>query len=308
MDVKFKYVIVFIIIIGFFGCDENRKDISKLSWGSGDNNSGWSSKNFEKPESSYKSDNKTVAFPKYKGYINDYAKILSAGYIQKITEILKKIEVDNGIQVAVITIETVYIYSDNYKTLREFTANILNDWNIGTKQNNGVVILISEKDEKCLIALGTKYEDSVKSKMESVIKQDMIPHLKKKEYDEGIYAGVNKIIVNLTTATGNTKNEEYNTAGWGTISNTEIADKYQYGISVEGNQIKAFELYKRLADQGDVDSMVELSEYYEDGLWVKRDHRKAINLLKQAADKGSLMAKWQIEFLNFELEFMEIEE
>ncbi|HKI89064.1 MAG TPA: tetratricopeptide repeat protein [Draconibacterium sp.] len=78
------------------------------------------------------------------------------------------------------------------------------------------------------------------------------------------------------------------------------ADKYRYGIGIDGDQYKAFELYEKLADKGDLNAMVELSDYYEQGIWVKKDTKKAMQLLKKAADAGSLAAKWQLEFLESE--------
>ncbi len=79
-----------------------------------------------------------------------------------------------------------------------------------------------------------------------------------------------------------------------------IADKYRDGVGVEANQYKAFELYKKLADKGDLNAMVQLSDYYEQGIWTKKDTKKAKQLLQQASNAGSLAAKWQLEFLENE--------
>jgi len=80
----------------------------------------------------------------------------------------------------------------------------------------------------------------------------------------------------------------------------DAADKYRYGIGVDGDQYKAFELYEKLADKGDLNAMIQLSDYYEQGVWVKKDSKKAKQLLKKAADAGSITAKWQLEFLESE--------
>jgi hypothetical protein len=76
------------------------------------------------------------------------------------------------------------------------------------------------------------------------------------------------------------------------------ADRYRYGIGVAPNQYRAFILYKKLAKKGDADALVELAEYYNQGIFVPQDKYKAKRLLKKAAQKGSLMAKWQLEFMN----------
>lgn len=78
------------------------------------------------------------------------------------------------------------------------------------------------------------------------------------------------------------------------------AEQYRYGIGIQPNQYKAFDLYKEAANKGDLDAMVELSDYYEQGIWVKKDTKKAKKLLQKAANTGSLAAKWQLEFLESE--------
>ncbi|WP_299527196.1 zinc ribbon domain-containing protein [uncultured Lutibacter sp.] len=84
------------------------------------------------------------------------------------------------------------------------------------------------------------------------------------------------------------------------VDDKNLADKYRNGVGVEPDQYKAFELYEKLANKGDLDAMVELADYYEQGIWLKKDSEKAIKLLKQAAEKGSLAAQWQLEFLESE--------
>lgn len=78
------------------------------------------------------------------------------------------------------------------------------------------------------------------------------------------------------------------------------ADKYRYGIGIAANQPKAFTLYKKAADKGNLDAMVELSGFYQDGIWVQRNLKKSMHLLKKASKAGSLSAKWQLEMLKGE--------
>jgi len=99
----------------------------------------------------------------------------------------------------------------------------------------------------------------------------------------------------LNTNENDTKREDISDS-----NDKNLADKYRNGIDVEPDQFKAFELYEKLADKGDLNAMLELSDYYEQGIWVKKDSEKAMKLLKQAADAGSIAAQWQLEFLESE--------
>ena len=98
----------------------------------------------------------------------------------------------------------------------------------------------------------------------------------------------------------NIRNEENEIVVRSDVDNKNLADKYRNGVGVEPDQYKAFELYEKLANKGNLDAMVELADYYEQGIWVKKDLNKAKNLLKKAADGGSIAAKWQLEFLESE--------
>lgn len=109
----------------------------------------------------------------------------------------------------------------------------------------------------------------------------------------------NEIINSNETKISTTKKEE-NKEILLDDNDVNSAEKYQNGIGIEPNQYKAFELYEKFAEKGDLNAMVELADYYEQGIWVKKDTKKAIALLKQAADAGSLAAKWQLEFLEGE--------
>ena len=100
--------------------------------------------------------------------------------------------------------------------------------------------------------------------------------------------------------TSSNSKEENEIAARSNVDNKNLADKYRNGVDVEPDQYKAFELYEKLANKGDLDAMVELADYYEQGIWVKKDSEKARQLLKKAADAGSIAAKWQLEFLESE--------
>jgi len=75
------------------------------------------------------------------------------------------------------------------------------------------------------------------------------------------------------------------------------SDKYLYGIDVDPDPYKAFQLYEAMAGKGDVNAMVNLYEFYSEGIWVDRDIKKARALLEKAAANGSIEAEWELEYL-----------
>lgn len=268
------------------------RETSKLIVGGGVSNS----------DSSNTANYKNDTLPKYKGYINDYANVLSSDDSEMIHMMLSELDKEMGIQAVVVTINSINDYNTRYTTIEEFATGLLNQWKIGGEKNNGVVILLSLKEQKCRIILGTGYQEAYNSVMEQIIDEKMIPTFVKNSYSEGMFDGVSEIIMEITKIDfGKIKVDNMADDTKPDVTIEEVnADQYRFGIGVTGNQHNAFELYKKAADQGDTDAMVELSEYYEQGIWVKRDHEKAIALLKKAADAGSVSAKWQLEFLKAE--------
>jgi len=265
------------------------RETSKLIVGRGVNNS----------DSSNTANYNNDTLPKYKGYINDYADVISSGDSENIQMMLSELDKEMGIQIAVVTIKSISDYGTTHNKLEEFATGLLNQWKIGGEKNNGVLIVLSLKERKSLIILGAKYEESYNLAMEQIIDEKMTPYFAKNNYSDGIFDGVSEIIMEITKI--DFDNIDFDNKGDDNKSDVTLedvsADQHRYGIGVAGNQSNAFELYKKAASEGDVNAMVELAEYYEQGIWVKRDREKSIQLLKKAAAAGSLPAKWQLEFM-----------
>ncbi len=62
------------------------------------------------------------------------------------------------------------------------------------------------------------------------------------------------------------------------VDDKNLADKYRNGVGVEPDQYKAFELYEKLANNGDLDAMVELADYYEQEYGVQPIFKAGLHL------------------------------
>src|SRR5207244_3963841 len=69
---------------------------------------------------------------------------------------------------------------------------------------------------------------------------------------------------------------------------------YQYGIETEKNEIGAFELYKKAAEKGDIDSIHQLGYCYQHGIGTEKDEIKSFELYKEAADKGHNVSTYNL--------------
>ncbi|MEM6864682.1 MAG: serine/threonine-protein kinase [Bacteroidota bacterium] len=78
-----------------------------------------------------------------------------------------------------------------------------------------------------------------------------------------------------------------------------LGDMYRFGQYVEKDSVKALELYKVAAENGDLTSQFNLGVFYKNGVFVKKDGIKAIQWLSKAAEKGHLAAQNELGILYY---------
>jgi len=129
--------------------------------------------------------------PAYKGYVNDYAGILSASAENQLNAALLQFDTSDSTQVAVLTIPTL-----DGEVLEEFSIRAVDSWGMGQKgKDNGVLLLIVQKERKVRIEVGRGLEGVLTDLLAGrIIDQVIIPYFKSGQFDKGAIAGVNAII------------------------------------------------------------------------------------------------------------------
>src|SRR5262249_38805394 len=108
---------------------------------------------------------------------------------------LAKLRDDAGVHTVVVTIRSIHGYGTGDQTVESFATNLFNGWGIGDRvRNDGVLILVSVKDRKVRIELGSGYGKSYNAQMQNVISQQMLPHFRKRNYSLGILEGTNAVV------------------------------------------------------------------------------------------------------------------
>ncbi|EXX71914.1 uncharacterized protein OCT59_019037 [Rhizophagus irregularis] len=69
-----------------------------------------------------------------------------------------------------------------------------------------------------------------------------------------------------------------------------LGEFFRQGIGTEKDEIKAFELYKAAAENGNIKSIYQLGEYYFYGIGTKKNVIKAVEMYKEAAGRGDVNA------------------
>jgi len=132
-----------------------------------------------------------LTVPAYKGYVNDYANMLSPAAEQKLERALQSFELTDSTQIAVLTIDSL-----EGDSLEDFSIRTVDQWKIGQKEkDNGVLFLIVENDRKLRIEVGRGLEGVLTDLMSGrIIDQIVTPLFKDGKFNAGVEAGLAAII------------------------------------------------------------------------------------------------------------------
>lgn len=129
--------------------------------------------------------------PPLKGYVNDYANIISPSAKAKIEAELKSFEQSDSTQVVILTIPSL-----QGEALEDFSIKVAETWRIGQKgKDNGIILLVALKERKTRIEVGRGLEGRLTDLMAGRIIDLVInPRFKRGDFDGGFVAGISSLI------------------------------------------------------------------------------------------------------------------
>lgn len=129
--------------------------------------------------------------PSAVGYVNDFSGVLIEEDKNAINKLASELYMNTGAELAVVIVN-----STKPETIEQYAARLFQKWGIGQKnKNNGVLLLIANKDRNLRIEVGYGLESVLTDAITStIINEIIVPKFKHKQMSEGIVHGVNAIV------------------------------------------------------------------------------------------------------------------
>jgi uncharacterized protein len=129
--------------------------------------------------------------PEPKGYINDFAGMISKESTKSLEDQLSEYEKQTTNEIAVVTVKTI-----GGKTIEDYSIALAEKWKVGKEnKDNGVILLIAKEEKKIRIEVGYGLEATLTDgEAKQIIDQEISPRFKSDDFAGGIQAGVNSII------------------------------------------------------------------------------------------------------------------
>lgn len=126
-----------------------------------------------------------------KGYVNDYADILSVSEKSDLEQQLVAFEKTSAVQIAVVTVKNL---SGDY--IENYAAQLFKEWGVGGKEkDSGVLFLVAVEDRKVRLEVGYGLEGALTDgEAGAIIRNEITPFFKQGKYFEGITNGVHGVM------------------------------------------------------------------------------------------------------------------
>ncbi|GAB4146997.1 MAG: hypothetical protein Fur0015_13230 [Ignavibacteriales bacterium] len=133
------------------------------------------------------------AQPEYyslKNYANDFTGTLTENELSTLNRELKIFDDSTSTQIVFLMINSLNGYP-----IEMYSQELAEKNGIGSKKNNGVLLLVSLNDKKIRIEVGYGLEGALTDALSnSIIRNEIAPHFREGDYYSGVVAGLNAII------------------------------------------------------------------------------------------------------------------
>jgi uncharacterized protein len=119
---------------------------------------------------------------KPRGYVNDFANVLSADAKQKLTALCAEVDSKAGAQIAVVTVSSL-----EGQEIEDYSIALATQWSIGPKdKSRGVMILFAPAEHKYRFEIGYGLEEILPDGKVGGFGREAVPLLRQNNYDAAV--------------------------------------------------------------------------------------------------------------------------
>jgi len=123
------------------------------------------------------------------GYVNDFAGVLNATTVEKLTEVSTEVDQKAKAQIALVTIKTL-----EGDPVEDFANHLFQKWGVGYKgTDRGVMVLVATDDHKYWTEVGYGLEPILPDGKVGGFGRDMVPLLRQGDYNGAVVQMVSQI-------------------------------------------------------------------------------------------------------------------
>jgi len=134
---------------------------------------------------------RALEVPSLRGYVNDYAGMISPTHRDRLEEELKAFEQSDSTQLVILTVPSL-----EGEALETFSIRVGETWKIGQKnKDNGIIVVVSKQERKIRIEVGRGLEGRLTDLLAGrIIDLVITPRFKRGDFDGGFQAGISALI------------------------------------------------------------------------------------------------------------------
>lgn len=129
------------------------------------------------------------------GYVTDRGNLLTKDAEERIEQWLWDVEERTGVEIAVVTIDSILDHPDGGRTIEAFARGLFDEWGIGNlPANDGVLLLVAVRDRKARIELGAGHGLRRDADAAAIMDGVIVPRFRRDAYEQGIVDGVKALM------------------------------------------------------------------------------------------------------------------
>ena len=130
-----------------------------------------------------------IEFPQPKGWVNDYANVISAKNEKLLTSICVELDHKTNARIVVVLVDSIGL-----TPVGDYAHMLFNKWGIGRKEDNrGILVFLSVKDHSYYIAVGRGLEVLLPNDRVAGIGVEMVQDLRDRRYAKAVLHTVDEI-------------------------------------------------------------------------------------------------------------------